>query len=271
VQQERTSNKAQPEAVALFVSDVHLQATLPHTAAMFLRFLHEYAPQAPRLYLLGDLFEYWAGDDDLVTPFHRQVADAIAALAAQGVQVGWIGGNRDFLLGEQFAAAAGMHLLPDPFVAELAGVRILLTHGDTQCTDDLGYQAFRAQVRDPRWQREFLAHPLAQRKAIIEGMRTGSRAAQREKSYGIMDVNSKAIEALFTESGAQVMVHGHTHRPATHLHRIGAATHVRQVLPDWDCDDAMPRGGWLALRADGSFMRFRYDGAPESEREQDRG
>lgn len=228
---------------------------------MFLRFLREHALRVPHLYVLGDLFEYWAGDDDLVTPLHRQVADALADVAAQGAQIGWIGGNRDFLVGTQFAAASRMQLLPDPFVAELAGLRVVLTHGDAQCTDDHDYQAFRIQVRDPRWQQRFLAQPLAQRKAIIDGMRTGSRAAQRQKSYEIMDVNAEAIEALFRDTGAHAMVHGHTHRPAEHLHRIGGDTRVRQVLPDWDCDDAMPpRGGWLALRSDGSFARYRFDG-----------
>lgn len=256
-------NEAQPETVALFVSDVHLQASLPRTADMFLRFLHEEATRTARLYVLGDLFEYWAGDDDLDTPFHRQIVDALAEVANRGVRIGWIGGNRDFLVGEAFARAAGMQLLPDPFVAELAGMRIVLTHGDLQCTDDVAYQAFRRQVRDPQWQRDFLAQPLAQRKAIIAGMRSGSRAAQREKSYEIMDVNRDAIAALFAESGAQAMVHGHTHRPALHLHEIGGVQCVRHVLPDWDCDDQVPRGGWLALHADGSFARFGFDGSPE--------
>jgi len=254
-------NQAQPEAVALFVSDVHLQPAMPRTADAFLRFLRDHAPHAARLYVLGDLFEYWAGDDDLDAPLHRQVVEALAAVAAHGVQIGWIGGNRDFLLGERFAHAAGMQLLPDPFVAELAGIRIALTHGDLQCSDDRAYQAFRKQVRDPQWQRDFLAQPLAQRKAIIEGMRAGSRAAQREKSYEIMDVNEGAIADLFAQSGARVVVHGHTHRPATHCYPVDGAQRVRHVLPDWDLDSTPARGGWLALLPDGRFVRYDSDGA----------
>lgn len=252
-------HQAQPETVALFVSDVHLQPAMPRTADAFLRFLRDRAPHVPRLYVLGDLFEYWAGDDDLDVPLHRQVIDALAAVAAQGVQIGWIGGNRDFLLGERFAQAAGMQLLPDPFVAELAGVHIVLTHGDLQCSDDHTYQAFRKQVRDPQWQHDFLAQPLAQRKAIIEGMRAGSRAAQREKSYEIMDVNEAAIADLFARTGAHVMVHGHTHRPATHRYPANGMQRVRHVLPDWDLDDTQTRGGWLALLADGRFVRHESD------------
>lgn len=261
--QDHDLKKAQPKAVALFVSDVHLQASLPRTADAFLRFLREEAILAPRLFILGDLFEYWAGDDDLVTPFYRQIADALAVVSGAGVEIGWIGGNRDFLLGEDFTRAAGMQLLSDPFVTELAGTRMVLTHGDLQCTDDHAYQAFRAQVRNPQWQREFLAQPLARRKAIIEGMREGSRAAQREKAYEIMDVNREAIESLFRQSRAAAMVHGHTHRPAVHQHLVDEAQCTRHVLPDWDCDGPEQRGGWVALLANGSFVRFRCDGSPE--------
>lgn len=245
--------------VALFVSDVHLQPSLPHTADAFLRFLREHATHVPHLFVLGDLFEYWAGDDDLSTPFSQRIADALREVANGGVETGWIGGNRDFLVGAQFAQAAGMLHLADPFVTELAGMRIVLTHGDAQCVDDHDYQAFRKCVRDPKWQSEFLAQPLAKRKALIESMRSNSRAAQREKAYEIMDVNEDAIHALFEQTGAQVMVHGHTHRPGTHTHRIAGRTYERYVLPDWDCDSDPPRGGWLALRADGSFVRLDHD------------
>ncbi len=243
--------KAQPETVALFVSDLHLSPQMPGTAAAFFRFLDEHASRARRLYLLGDVFEYWAGDDDLDDPFNRQVVSALRRLSDRGVQLYWIAGNRDFLAGDEFARATGMSLLPDPYLAEIAGQRLLLLHGDAQCTDDSGYMAFRHQVRQPDWQRAFLARPLAERKAIIAGMREGSRDAQRGKAMAIMDVNGDAIERLFAEHKVTLMIHGHTHRPAIHRTNGG----VRHVLPDWDCESAAVRGGWLALAADGSLTR----------------
>jgi UDP-2,3-diacylglucosamine hydrolase len=254
------TNEAQSEPVALFVSDVHLQASLPLTTEAFLDFLHRYASRTRQLYLLGDLFEYWAGDDDITTPYNGKIADAIRAVSDAGVEVYWVGGNRDFLVGQGLAHAAGLTLLPESHVITLAGHRIVLVHGDAQCTDDHAYMEFREKVRQPVWQREFLDLPLAQRKAIIDGMRSGSREAQRNKSYEIMDVNAEAIAWLFESTGATIMIHGHTHRPGVHEYRFGAQTRTRFVLPDWDCDIAPGRGGWLALNADGEFQRFRFDG-----------
>jgi UDP-2,3-diacylglucosamine hydrolase len=253
-------NKAQSQAIALFVSDIHLQPSLPCTTQAFIDFLYQNAGKALQLYLLGDLFEYWAGDDDIAAPYHRQIATAIKAVSAAGVAVFWVGGNRDFLIGEDFARATGITLLPEPFVAEIAGQHIALIHGDAQCLDDHAYMAFRAQVRDPDWKRNFLAMPLAQRKTIIDGMRSGSREAQRTKSYEIMDVNGPAIESLFEETGTTIMIHGHTHRPATHYHEFNGRRCIRHVLPDWDCDTEPARGGWLAINADGTFQRFNFDG-----------
>jgi UDP-2,3-diacylglucosamine hydrolase len=245
-------DKAQPEAAALFVSDVHLQQAMPRTAALFLSFLERHAVHAPQLYLMGDLFEYWAGDDDLVTDFPAQIAAALRAVADAGVAVCWLGGNRDFLIGSGFAQAAKLTLLSEPHVARIAGKRVVLVHGDAQCTDDRDYQAFRAQVRQPAWQAAFVAQPLEKRKAIIAGMREGSRAAQQGKAMEIMDVNAEAIDALFASTGAEIMVHGHTHRPALHRHAHG----LRYVLPDWDGDAEPARGGWLALGTDGAMRRF---------------
>lgn len=256
-----SSGKAQSEAIALFVSDVHLQPSLPRTTQAFLDFLAHCATQAKQLYVLGDLFEYWAGDDDLAAPYHQRICSALRALSNTGVAVFWIAGNRDFLVGELFAKAAGITLLQDPFVVELADQRIVLAHGDAQCTDDHAYMAFRAQVRQVEWQRNFLAMPLTQRKAIIDGMRSGSREAQRSKSYDIMDVNPGAISALFDETNAEIMIHGHTHRPASHRYDTMGKIRIRHVLPDWDCDTTSPRGGWLSLQADGTFRRFHFDGA----------
>jgi UDP-2,3-diacylglucosamine hydrolase len=262
-----SGKNAQAETLALFVSDIHLQESMPRTVEAFLRFLRTHAPHAQELYLLGDLFEYWAGDDDIVTPFNRQVVDALHAVAAKGVKLYWIAGNRDFLVGEDFAKAADMTLLPDPHVVTLAGKRIVLAHGDAQCIDDAAYMAFRAQVRQPAWQQGFLAMPLERRKAIIADMRSGSKEAQRTKSYEIMDVNADAIASLFDSSGAQIMIHGHTHRPARHDYPDGR---TRFVLPDWDCDTncdtAAPRGGWISIDRGGNITRHDLAGTAEPTR-----
>ena len=242
-------HKAQPETVALFVSDIHLSPQMPKTADAFFRFLDEEAAKARRLYLLGDVFEYWAGDDDMADAFNRKVIEALRALSDKGVLLYWIAGNRDFLASEGFAQATGATLLPDPYVADVAGQRVLLLHGDAQCTDDKDYMAFRAQVRHPDWQRAFLARPLTERKAIIEGMREGSRDAQRDKAMAIMDVNPDAIARLFADHQVNLMIHGHTHRPK--LHRNDDRT--RHVLPDWDCDHAQARGGWLSIDTSGDI------------------
>lgn len=241
----------------LFISDLHLQVDRPALTEAFLRFIDERARSARQLYLLGDLFEYWAGDDDLDDPFHAHIAATLRALAESGVDIFWIAGNRDFLVGERFAATARLTLLPETWVIEDHGRRIVLVHGDAQCTDDVKYMAFRAQVRQPGWQQQFLAMPLAQRKAIIAGLRENSRQDQSDKAYEIMDVTPQAIDAVFTETGATVMIHGHTHRPA--LHATGDK--LRYVLPDWEPESSPPRGGWIALGDDGTITRHALDGS----------
>lgn len=243
-------------AVALCVSDLHLQASHPITAAAFLRFLAERAAAAQQLYLLGDLFEYWAGDDDIADPFHHTIISALRAVADAGVAVFWIAGNRDFLVGQAFADAAGLTLLQEPHVIDIAGQRIALVHGDAECTMDTNYMAFRAQVRQPAWQQQFLAMPLAQRKAIIAGMREGSREAHTMKSSAIMDVTPSAIDALHGATGADNIIHGHTHRPALHID--GARR--RFVLPDWELDAAPERGGWIAIDRYGQISRHDLNG-----------
>ncbi len=233
---------------------------MPLTTQAFLRFLREQASKAGRLYLLGDLFEAWAGDDDIDDPYNRTVIDALRALHDAGVALFWLAGNRDFLAGRDFMAASGAEPLPDPSVITLAGRRIALAHGDAQCTDDTDYIAFRQNVRQAAWQQQFLAMPLAQRKAIIARLRDGSRQAQRGKSYEIMDVNQAAIEALMQATASTALIHGHTHRPGCHRHSSPEGSRVRCVLPDWDCDIPAPRGGWMALDADGSLQRIGLDG-----------
>jgi len=243
-------------AVALFISDLHLQESHPRTADAFFRFLDDHAAQADQLYLLGDIFEYWAGDDDLDAPFNARVVKALRALSDAGVELFWLAGNRDFLVGAGFAAAAGLALLAEPHVAAIAGRRIALVHGDAECTRDTDYIKFRTMVRDTAWQNQFLAMPLAQRKAIIAGLREGSREAHTSKSCEIMDVTPAAIEAVFAATGTDVLIHGHTHRPALHLH----GDKRRYVLPDWELDSEAPRGGWIAVDAHGAVTRHALDG-----------
>lgn len=250
-----TSSSAR--TLALFISDLHLQASHPRTAEAFFRFLAERAVHADQLYLLGDIFEYWAGDDDLADPFHQGVIDALRELAGRGTAIYWMAGNRDFLVGDAFARAAQLTRLAEPQLLRIGDHTIALVHGDAQCTADTNYMAFRAQVRESAWQQQFLAMPLAQRKAIIVGLREGSRSAQNAKSYEIMDVTPDAVAELYATSGADVIIHGHTHRPALHQ---DAAGRRRYVLPDWELDAEPARGGWIAIDAGGEISRHGLDG-----------
>lgn len=224
-------------ASALFISDLHLSDAQPNTLRVFLSFLRGPARSAEALYVLGDLFEYWAGDDDLDAPLNRTVREALADVAGAGVSIFFLAGNRDFLLGDAFARAAQIELLPDPTLIEIAGERVLLTHGDALCTDDSAYQAYRKQVRVPAWQSAFLDRPLAERKQIIEGLRQQSEAAKQVKATEIMDVNSSAVEGLLREHAYPALLHGHTHRPAHHVLQVDGRQCERWVLEDWQ-DDA---------------------------------
>jgi UDP-2,3-diacylglucosamine hydrolase len=236
---------------ALFISDLHLSPDEPATVARFLAFLNGPARNAARLFILGDLFDYWAGDDDLAAPFNAHIVSALRALADGGVSVSFMAGNRDFLIGPQFAAAAGMDLLPDPCVRDFAGVPTLLMHGDTLCTDDADYQRFRATVRNPAWQAAFLTRPLAERKREIEALRARSEAEKRVKPMEIMDVNAAAVEAALHHHGVNTLIHGHTHRQGRHAHRVDGRDCVRWVLGDWHGE----RG--TALICDFPDWRFR--------------
>ena len=249
------SSIAQPATVALFISDLHLSESQPRTTQAFFDFLQQRANQVQELYILGDLFEYWAGDDDLGNPYNKSVVDALRALSDTGIQIFWIAGNRDFLVGAAFAQATGLKLLTDPFIASIDTLRITLAHGDAQCTDDTAYMAFRRQVRQAQWQTTFLSLPLSERKTIIAGLRNDSRQAKSTKSYDIMDVNALAIDDLFDATGTAIMIHGHTHRPARHESANGGKQRVRYVLPDWDLDTKAPRGGWIAIDANGAIKR----------------
>ena len=231
----------------LFISDLHLTEDRPETTAAFLALMNGPAQGAQSLFILGDLFEYWAGDDDLESALALEVAAQLQRCARAGTQIHFIAGNRDFLLGADYARRAGMALQPDPFAIELDGVRLLLSHGDALCTDDVGYQAFRAQVREPQWRAAFLAQPLPERKAMIDQVRRRSQAAKQEKSAEIMDVNADAVATLFRVHDYPVLIHGHTHRPAHHQHDVDGRQCQRWVLADWD-----DRAHYLVLE-DGQF------------------
>ncbi|MBL0140604.1 MAG: UDP-2,3-diacylglucosamine diphosphatase [Betaproteobacteria bacterium] len=216
----------------LFISDLHLAEERPSTADRFARFLAETVPVADALYILGDLFEYWVGDDGLSLDFPARIADFLR-LAARATPVFFMHGNRDFMVASRFCAETGIRLIPDPTVIDLYGERALLMHGDTLCTGDQAYLAFRAQVRNPAWQAAALVRPLAERVAIARGMRERSEDAKGGKGEAILDVAPEAVEAAFVAADSRLMIHGHTHRPARHEHEAGGRTCIRWVLPDW--------------------------------------
>ena len=228
----------------LFASDTHLAAEAPGTAARFLDALEREGPGAPHLFLLGDLFELWVGDDG-ADPLAARLAEVLRGLAARGVSVRLMRGNRDFLLDVPrpgaseagYGARCGATLLDDPCPVELHGVPALLSHGDALCTDDLVYQQWRRTCRDPAWQAAFLARPLAERLAIGRGARETSEAGKREKPGALMDVNAAAVDAAMDAAGARLLIHGHTHRPAVHRWRTAAGVErTRVVLTDWDAE-----------------------------------
>jgi UDP-2,3-diacylglucosamine hydrolase len=216
-----------------FVSDVHLAEERPRIVRQFFDFLANEARGADALYVLGDLFEYWAGDDDLGDPLNNRVADAFAKVSAAGTPVYFLHGNRDFLVGKAFADRANATLVEDGAVVDLYGTRTLLMHGDTLCTDDVEYQEFRAYARDPGNQARFLAQPLDARRNQIRGIRAQSESAKGAKTAGIMDVNAGAVHEALRRSGYPRLVHGHTHRPGRHVHEVDGHTCERWVLADW--------------------------------------
>ena len=231
----------------LFISDLHLDPERPAITALLFAFLRGEARGARGLYILGDLFEAWVGDDD-DGELAREVATELRALHSAGVPVAFIRGNRDFLVGPDYAARAGLTLLPDPCVLELQGEPVLLLHGDLLCTDDAAYLAFRRQVRDPAWQQGFRAQSLAQRRAFAQQARAASQAAQQGQPLSIGDVNQTAVEATLRRYGVRTMIHGHTHRPAVHEFELDGAPHRRIVLGDW-----YEQGSVLRLDENGEY------------------
>ncbi len=215
-----------------FISDLHLCPTRPDMASLFFGFLEGPARHAGALYILGDLFEYWAGDDDRSDAFNGAVASALAACASQ-VEIRLMHGNRDFLIGSSFSREASLRLISDETVVDLFGTATLLMHGDTLCTADIEYADFRATVRSPQWVETFLAQPLTERRRQIEALRTRSEEHKRHKSAEMMDVHPAAVEDALRRHACTRLIHGHTHRPARHEHAVDGRICERWVLADW--------------------------------------
>jgi UDP-2,3-diacylglucosamine hydrolase len=234
----------------LFVSDLHLSAARPALIDAFRAFCAGPARAAAGVYVLGDLFDVWIGDDQLREPLAADVAATLSELKHAGVPVGVIAGNRDFLLGERFAQASGATLLPEQVVVNVGGTPTLLLHGDELCTADVGYQRYRRIAHDPRWQRRYLGLPYPWRSAVARWLRGRSRKATAAKPEKIMDVEPRAVEAAFRAANVTRIIHGHTHRPARHHLVIDGRERERFVLADW-----YDRGSYLEFDAAGGRTR----------------
>lgn len=234
----------------LFISDLHLTAERPQINELFFAFLRDTAPAAEALYILGDLFEYWVGDDDTADAVNTSVSEALATLSRSGVRVYFLHGNRDFLVGQAFAVRSGVQLIADPTVIELYGTRTLLMHGDTLCTDDIEYQKARVQFRNPQMQAKLLQLPLAVRHQQARQLRAQSEANKAGKASEIMDVSLATVEQELRAHNYPRLIHGHTHRPARHEHRVDGHVCERWVLSDW-----YERGSYLYCDSTGCTAR----------------
>lgn len=226
-----------------FIADLHLSEDRPDITACFLSFLQAEAPKAQTLYILGDLFEYWVGDDD-DSPFVAKIAKALKTLSLSGTEIYFIHGNRDFLLGKKYAQKAGMQLLPESCVVDLFGQKALIMHGDTLCTRDIDYQKFRKKSRSWWWQLMIKSLPLNMRKKIAASYRHKSAQAKQSKSLDIMDVTEEEVVYQLEQAQVQLLIHGHTHRPAKHLLQANNHAAQRIVLGDW-----YQQGAWLKVSA----------------------
>lgn len=233
----------------LFVSDLHLDDARPHIVEDFERFCAGEARRADALYVLGDLFEAYVGDDDDAA-LNARIAHALRGVADAGVPVHFMAGNRDFLLGEDYARRCGMGLRENGTIIDLYGTPTLILHGDVLCTDDTAYLAFRRQVRDPAWQAAFLARPLAERRAFAAQARDASRAHTSQTDMSIMDVNRQAVDSSLRQAAVTRMIHGHTHRPAIHDFVLDGKPARRIVLGDW-----YEQGSVLRVDAGGATLQ----------------
>lgn len=248
--EQQTASKSR----TLFISDLHLDERTPAITRTFMHFLGTETHDCRALYILGDLFEAWVGDDDHTT-LSEQVADALSGLSATGTEVFLMHGNRDFLLGEGYARQCGATLLPEPTVTDCHGHRVALVHGDSLCTRDSDYMAFRQMVRDPGWQQQFLARSRLERHMIAQQAREQSSAVNSNKAADIMDVTPAEVVKLMRESACNTLIHGHTHRPAVHSFHLdppidGEEKATRIVLGDWH-----QKGWMLEFRDDGFDLR----------------
>lgn len=231
-------------AISYFIADLHLSENRPDISACFLRFLKNDAIEAEKLYILGDLFEAWVGDDD-DSPYLKTIADALTTLSQSGTQIYYIHGNRDFLLGQRFAKQANMQLLPEINTIDLYGQHVVIMHGDTLCTRDIDYQVFRKKSRSWWWQAAVKSLPLFIRKKMAADYRKKSTAATAMKSQEIMDVTQSEVINCLEKYNSQLLIHGHTHRPAVHKVSANGANAERIVLGDW-----YEQGAWLKVTPD---------------------
>ena len=222
----------------LFISDLHLDPARPDVAQAFFRFMENEAPQAEALYILGDFFEAWIGDD-MRDPFIDDVKQSLRSLTDTEIPVYLMHGNRDFLIGKQFCEETGCQLIEDPTLLDLFGQKVLLMHGDTLCTQDVDYLAFRGMVRNPDWQKHFLNKSVQERLAIAESIRVASKVKTGQLQYDIMDVTQSEVKKVMAEQDVQLLIHGHTHRPAIHQLEVNGKAAERAVLGDWH------KAGWL--------------------------
>lgn len=216
----------------LFISDLHLHPARPAVTDCFIRLLEEWRESADALYILGDLFEVWIGDDD-PDPHHRRIIESISRFTSAGPECFFARGNRDVIIGRRFCADTGSQLLDETTVIDLYGTRVLVSHGDELCTDDHAYQRFRRQARSPTWRALFLALPLSARHYLAQRLRRRSQADTALKPEEITDVSTEAVAAAFAEHRVTTMIHGHTHRPAIHELELFRKPRTRIVLGDW--------------------------------------
>ena len=232
-------------AHSLFISDLHLDPSRDTIVALFEQFLQRLGPAADALYILGDLFEVWIGDDDL-SPFNVRIMNALRTLSEHNTKIYFMHGNRDFLIGDDFAQRSGIELLTDPTVTELYGHRCLLMHGDTLCTQDIEYQTFRRTVRNPKWQSDILSKPLSERLELAKSLRAKSQEETKLKEAAIMDVDPNTVTTTLKTTPCDYLIHGHTHRMAKHNLEINNHKVTRIVLGDW--------------YESGSYLRFDQSG-----------